>query len=79
MNTVQSAWEEYEREAQPVAIELERLREKQAFYRGALAILDLLERLDRDGVSDAAASAMLTNVDEECQTVAGEASMHGAA
>lgn len=80
MNTVQSAWEEYEREAPPQENNgLERQREKRAFYSGALAILDLLERLDRDGVSDAAAAHVLTNVDEECQEVAGEAMMRGGA
>lgn len=73
MNTVQSAWEEYEREAPAAANSaLERRREKRPFYSGALAILDLLERLDRDGVSDAAAAHVLTNIDEECQEVAND-------
>lgn len=72
MNTVQSAWEDYEREAPAADSSLERQREKRAFYSGALAILDLLERLDRDGVSDAAAAHVLTNIDEECQEVAND-------
>jgi hypothetical protein len=72
MNTIQQAWQTFERDIIPAdAPTIQRVEMKRAFYAGAAVILSVNAHIAEEGVSEDAAVAILEGLMEEAMLFAG--------
>ena len=66
-NTVQEAWDNYERHVVPKgAGDAQRVETRRAFYAGALSVINIMVGISRPDTSEDAGAAIFEGIRQEC-------------